>query len=87
MVRIRGNASEWTARIRLADARLFVFALPERQLGGPHLKLAIQLLDESSRDRTMVAEAEARIQVAGGRGAALGEGPAPALWRKETSWS
>ena len=35
-----------------------------RQLGGPHLKLAIRLLDESSRDRTMVAEAEARIQVA-----------------------
>ena len=57
-----------------------------RQLGGPHLKLAIRLLDESSRDRTMVAEAEARIQVAEGRGAALGEGPAPALRRKETSW-
>jgi len=48
----------------LADARAFIFALPERQLESPHLKLAIQLLDESSRDWMMVAAAEAQIRVA-----------------------
>ena len=48
----------------LAGARTFIFALPERRLETPHLQLAIQLLDEASRDWMMVAEAEVQIRIA-----------------------
>jgi hypothetical protein len=48
----------------LADARAFIFALPERRFESQHLKLAIGLLDEASRDWMMVAEAEVQIRIA-----------------------
>jgi hypothetical protein len=48
----------------LADARAFIFALPERQLDGPQLKLAVQMMDVASGDWMMVSEAGEQIRVA-----------------------
>jgi hypothetical protein len=48
----------------LADARAFIFALPERYSESPHLKLAVRMLDEASKDWMLVSEAEAQIRVA-----------------------
>jgi hypothetical protein len=48
----------------LADARAFIFALPERQLNRPQLKLAVRMLDAASRDWMMVSEAGDQIRAA-----------------------
>jgi hypothetical protein len=48
----------------LADVRAFIFALPERQLGGPELKLAVQMMDAASTDWMIVTEAGDQIRVA-----------------------
>ena len=48
----------------LADARAFIFALTERQLDGPQLKLAVQMMDVVSGDWMMVSEAGEQIRVA-----------------------
>ena len=48
----------------LADARALIFTLPDRRLDRPHLKLAVQLLDEASRDWMMVVQAGDQIRVA-----------------------
>jgi hypothetical protein len=45
----------------LADARAFILALPGRQSESSHLKLAVQMLDEASRDWMLVWETGEQI--------------------------
>jgi hypothetical protein len=48
----------------LADARAFIFALPDRHRDGPELKLAVQMLDVASGDWMVVSEAGEQIRIA-----------------------